>query len=279
MEQKINIHETAFVTAFFRANDANLSKDRYARLWENENVARHARSYSSAVSPYEGTAHCLRNRYFYDTLTDVIEKENVDILFNFGCGFSMYPFLLDAKLHYIEIDTADVIAYKKERTLAWQKNGMLPLRNITFMEADFNAPSLQDLYEQLASIKGNQKSVILLEGVLFFLGKGDTKRLFELFNKLQGPGEFVGSVSFEPSLEKQMVFQKLIDFVEGNLQKNQQFNYQTVPVSFYTKIKGYTLLEHQHTSSLTAQYLPDVKISSEDILNEHMYLLKKTLNS
>jgi O-methyltransferase involved in polyketide biosynthesis len=278
VDQKINIHETAFVTAAFRAGDNALSGDRYAHLWANPIVANHAKRYSSAVSAYEDYAHCLRNRYFYDTLKELISKESIEVLINFGCGFSMYPFLLDASLHYIEIDTADVITYKKEKTEAWQKEGSLPGRKITFLEADFNAPSLQDLYEQLKALKSGQRSFILLEGVLFFLGKSDTTKLFDLFNSLQGPEEFLASVSFQPQLEKQVVFKKLIDFVEGNLEKNQQFDYQTVSDSFYKDIKGYTLIDHQHTFSLSAHYMPENNLPIEEILNEHMYLLKKNTN-
>ncbi len=279
LEQKINIHETAFVTASFRAGDSALSGDRLAHLWANPIVDNHAKRYCSAVSTYEDYAHCLRNRYFYDTLKELISKKRIEVLINFGCGFSMYPFLLDASLHYIEIDKADVITYKKEKTEAWQKERLLPDRNITFLEADFNAPSLQDLYKQLKALKSGQRSFILLEGVLFFLGKSDTTRLFDLFNRLQGPEEFLASVSFQPQLEKQAVFKKLIDFVEGNLEKNQQFNYQTVPDSFYEDIEGYTLIDHQHTLSLSAHYMPENKLPFEEILNEHMYLLQKNVNT
>ncbi len=95
------------------------------------------------MSAYEDYAHCLRNRYFYDTLEELISKENIEVLINFGCGFSMYPFLLDASLHYIEIDTTDVITHKKEKTEAWQKEGLLPDRDITLIVADFNVPRLK----------------------------------------------------------------------------------------------------------------------------------------
>jgi len=279
VDKKINIHETAFVTAFFRAGDSGLSGDKHAHLWANPIVANHAKRYSSAVSTYEDYAHCLRNRYFYDTIKELISKESIEVLINFGCGFSMYPFLLDASLRYIEIDKADVIAYKKEKTEDWQKEGLLPERNITFLEADFNAPSLQDLYKQLKTIKSGQRSFILLEGVLFFLGKSDTTKLFDLFKRLQGPEEFMASVSFQPQLEKQGVFKKLIDFVEGNLEKNQQFDYQTVPDSFYKNIKGYTLVDHQDTFNLSTRYVPENNLPFEEILNEHMYLLKKNVNT
>lgn len=194
---------------------------------------------------------------------------------NFGCGFSMYPFTLPPSVLYVEIDTRDVISFKKDKTQQWQAKGVLPRRNIEFVSADFNAVSLEYLFSQLLPLSKDKKIFILIEGVLFFLGKEDTSRLFNLFNRLQKREDFIGSVSFEPSLVKQKVFKKLIDFVEVNLEKNQQFNYQTVPEEFYSSVEGYQLIDHQDTLRLASRYKPDIPISEDEILNEHMYLMQK----
>ncbi|GGD55052.1 class I SAM-dependent methyltransferase [Muriicola marianensis] len=274
MEQKINIHETAFVTAAFRAADSDLSRDTFAHLWANDITERHANRYKQAVSLHEGLAHCLRNRYFLDTIQYLFESGKIDALLNFGCGFSMYPYLLDPSLLFLEIDTENVISYKQDRTNDWQKQGILPQRNIRYIEADFNRPSLEDLYQQILPLIRGRKCFILLEGVLFFLGHDDTTRLFDLFPRLQSNDGYVGSVSFTPALEKKAVFQKLIDFVEGNLQKNQQFNYQTLPHEFYRTLQTYTLEDHQDTMSLSDRYLPAIQLPADEVLNEHMYLLR-----
>ncbi|MBT8286243.1 MAG: adenosine deaminase [Flavobacteriaceae bacterium] len=250
--------------------------DPFAHLWANEATNVHAERYSRAVSSYESLAHCLRNRYFFDTLNTLVEENKIDILLNFGCGFSMYPFTLPPSVLYVEIDTTDVISFKKDKTRLWQAEGLLPKRNIEFVSADFNAVSLEYLYNKLLPLSKGKKIFILIEGVLFFLGKEDTTRLFNLFNRLQKKEDFIGSVSFEPSLEKQVVFKKLIDFVEVNLEKNQQFNYQTVPEEFYSSVEGYNLIDHQDTMSLGSIYKPDITISEDEILNEHMYLMQKS---
>jgi len=275
MHQKITIHGTAFVTSSFRAGDVKLSKDRYAHLWANPTVKDHANRYSTAVSMYEPYAHCLRNRYFCDKLVQLIEKESVEVMINFGCGFSMYPFIVNKDILFVEVDKEDVIAYKKDRLSNWQKQGLLSSKNIQYLEADFNQQDQTRLLEAIQKIKGNKKSLILLEGVLFFLAEHDTYCLFELFNTLQNKGDYVGSVSFTPNLEKEAVFNKLIDFVESNLEKNHQFQYQTVPDTFYQNLDGYELLEHQDTFSLSKQYRPEKVLLKSEVLNEHMYLLKK----
>ncbi|WP_372945627.1 class I SAM-dependent methyltransferase [Muriicola sp.] len=274
MEQKINIHETAFVTAAFRAADSDLSRDTFAYLWANQVTDRHANRYRQAVSLHEGVAHCLRNRYFMDTIQNLFDTGKIDALLNFGCGFSMYPYLLHPSLLFLEIDTGNVMAYKQERTREWQRQGILPERNIKFIEADFNRPSLEDLYQEILPMVRGRKCFILLEGVLFFLGHEDTIRLFDLFPRLQLDGGFVGSVSFTPDLEKKEVFGKLIDFVEGNLEKNQQFNYQTLPHEFYRTLQAYSLEDHQDTMSLSNRYLRGTHLPEDEVLNEHMYLLR-----
>ena len=275
LNTKINIHETAFVTASFRMGDVALSKDRYAYLWSKSNIDIHAERYSTAVSSYEPYAHCLRNRYFYDTINKLVTQNRIEVLINFGCGFSMYPYLLENSLDYIEIDKPDVVTHKKEMTSKWEMEGKLPRRNITYLEADFNLASQDKLYEQVIALKNGRKSFILLEGVLFFLSKDDTKRLFKLFGRIQEPGEYLGSVSFIPQLEKQLVFKKLIDYVEINLEKNERFQYQTVADEFYSNLEGYELINHQDTLSLSAYYYPKLFLPKEEVLNEHMYLLKK----
>jgi O-methyltransferase involved in polyketide biosynthesis len=275
LEAKINIHETAFVTASFRAGENALSKDNYAHLWANEITDQHARRYLNAVSLHEGMAHCLRNRYFLESLQAHIEKGDIDTLVNFGCGFSMYPFLLDPSLLFVEIDTPDVITHKQRRLDHWQEEKILPPRDILFLSANFNDHSLEYLHGALDPLIRGRKCFFLLEGVLFFLGRQDTLNLFELFRRLQQPGDLVGSVSFTPALEKQVVFRKLIDFVEGNLEKNQQFHYQTLADDFYRTLNAYTLFDHQNTLSLAKRYLPGLSLPEEEVLNEQMYLLRK----
>ncbi|MGB5819251.1 MAG: class I SAM-dependent methyltransferase [Saonia sp.] len=275
MNPKIAIHETAFVTCAFRAWDDSLSQDVYAKLWPQKKTEEHAKRYAQAVSEHEPFAHSIRNRYFYQKIDQLHRSGKVALLINFGCGFSMYPFLMDENLVHIEIDQPDVIGYKKKKILEWQSSGKLPRREIHHIASDFNDKNFGELLASISSIKKGRPSFILIEGVLFFIGMDDTERLFELFNTLQGQGEFIGSVSFTKSLEETEAFRRLISFVEGNLEKNQKFHYQTVPHEFYKELHDYELIDHQDTLSLAGTYAPQHLLNPNDVLNEHMYLLKK----
>lgn len=111
MDENIEIFETAFVTADFRAHDTSLSKDIYAHLWSTKRTKEYKNEYVNSVSKYEPLAHCLRNRFFLDKIKILHTKKDIEILINFGCGFSMYPFLLPKNLLHIEIDMPNSISF------------------------------------------------------------------------------------------------------------------------------------------------------------------------
>ncbi len=276
MDERLSIPETAFVTSLFRASDEALSMDSFAHLWGSPKTALHVDRYVASVSQYEPLAHCLRNRYFYETLASCFRNGNIDVLINFGCGFSMYPFLLHKDLAHIEIDLPHIIDIKKEQIGHWQTNGILPPRVISYISADFICGDLDWLVSTLLGNLEGRTSFILIEGVLFFLSVKDTANLFRVFQDIQAPGGMVGSVSFTPELEKTAVFQRLIAFAESNLEKNDNFEYQTMENSFYEQLDGYQLTEHQDTFSLAGLYAAEIAVEREEVLNEHIYILKKT---
>ncbi len=275
MEENIAIFETAFVTADFRAMDTLLSKDVHAHLWPTPRTKEYRKDYVTQVSAHEPFAHCLRNRFFLDYIARLTTDQGLDMLINFGCGFSMYPFLLPKTLEHIEIDMPNAIAFKKERIAHWQKTGVLPQRKITFLEADFNTDYAAELKAKILGIKGTKRCFILLEGVLFFIDRTDTDVLFELFGQLQQEGDYLGSVSFPKEVEKSPAFKKLAAFALQRLDANAKFEYQTVEDYFYSTLDGYRLMEHEHTISLAALYVPEHSLKEAEVLNEHMYILKK----
>jgi O-methyltransferase involved in polyketide biosynthesis len=275
MSDKIAIHETAFVTSAFRAGNEQLSADRFAHLWPTKKTAEHAKTYMDAVSHYEATAHCLRNRYFYEEILRLTQTGAIQVLLNFGCGFSMYPFLLPAELQHIEIDMVNIIDFKQKKINNWQEQGVLPERNIKYMTSNFNDLSATALISEIKNYIGAKKTCILLEGVLFFLSSQDTQSLFNLFDSIQKVGDYIGSVSFTPDEEKHKLFQRLIGFVENNLSKNEQFQYQTIADSYYENLKNYQLIDHQNTLTLSERFIDSKLADTGNVLNEHMYLLQK----
>lgn len=275
METSIEIHETAFVTATFRASDEALSKDFYSDYWRNAKTDNWNENYTKKVSVEEPFVHCLRNRFFYETIKRLIEKKEIEAIINFGCGFSMYPFLFDEEVVHVEIDQQDIIEYKKSRIQNWVKEGKLPHREIHYLTKDFSSQR-EELEDEIKSIIGDKPSFVLLEGVIFFLSKTTTNELMGLINRIQAKGSYFGSVSFLDKINESDCFQRLIAFFEDEVTLNNKFEYLTLPTTYYESLPNYELTEHEDYVSLSKQYAPERKIEDGDsILNENMYLLYK----
>ena len=270
-KKSIEIHETAFVTSTFRSLNEGLSRDVYAQLWNNTKASAWTEEYLEEVCSEEVSAHCLRNRFFLEE----IERLKPEVLINFGCGFSMYPFLLDEHMIHVEIDKREIVLYKEEKIKEFQQQGKLPNRTIYFIGVDFSKEYVKALLETLKVIKGNKTSFILIEGVLFFLSRKDTDVLFELFAKLQGEGEYVGSASFQDSLKSSEAFKRLLNYVNRELTKTKASDWQTIEDDFYAKNKNYNLVNHQDYFSLSETYNNEIKLEKDFILNENFYILKR----
>ncbi|WP_037315934.1 class I SAM-dependent methyltransferase [Salegentibacter sp. Hel_I_6] len=274
-EKNIGIHETAFVTSAFRSFDENLSQDNFAKLWQNSKTEQWIEEYLDQVSSEETYTHCLRNRYFLDTIKKLVTSGEVEVLINFGSGFSMYPFLLDENTIHIEIDKPEIVDYKMDKVNHWQRNYVLPKRNIHFIGVDFSTNYKEGLLSKINAIKGKKSSFILIEGVLFFLSRAETNSLFNFFDMIQKSGDYVGSASFQDTLKNTAAFENLLNFFNQNVSKTSKNDYQTIQDGYYKSMVNYTLMDHQDYYSLSAQYRNKINQDRKLILNENFYLLKK----
>ena len=253
-EENIKIHETAFVTSTFRAFDENLSKDNFAKLWQNSTTENWIKEYLNQVSSEETFTHCLRNRYFLDTIKDLIQNQQIEAVINFGSGFSMYPFLVEEKIVHIEIDKPEIINYKKTKIKEWQEKNVLPERNIHFIGVDFSKNYKQGLFSKIQSIKGNKSTFILIEGVLFFLTREETNDLFNFFDTIQTSDDYIGSASFQETIKDTKAFQNLLDFFNKKVSKTTESDYQTIENQYYKSKENYKLIDHQDYFSLSKKY-------------------------
>lgn len=277
MYKNIEIHETAFVTSTFRALNENLSGDVFAKLWNNKKTELWIEDFLAKVSSEEIVTHCLRNRYFLDKIKELIKKNNVEVLINFGAGFSMYPFLLEESIIHIEVDKPEIIQYKEAKIKTWQKLKLLPNRQLHFISEDFSEDYDKNLLSKINSIKKDKSSFILIEGVLFFLNREETNKLFSFFSLIQQKGDFIGSASFQESIKEIEAYKKLLNFFGKKVSKTKESDYQTVEDEFYENRDSYKLIDHQDYFSLSKKYGQKTVQNKEQILNENFYLLEKII--
>ncbi|MGB1242875.1 MAG: class I SAM-dependent methyltransferase [Chitinophagales bacterium] len=275
MNNTIEIHETAFVTATFRASDEELSKDLYSEYWRNTKTDNWNMNYVKKVSLEEPFVHCLRNRFFYETIKQLIDRKEVEVIINFGCGFSMYPYLFDEEVIHIEIDQREVIDYKKSCVEDWVKEGKLPNREIHYLTKDFNLQR-DELEDEIKSIIGDKPSFVILEGVILFLSQECTNDLIDLIGRVQTAGSYFGSVSYLDEINDLDCFKRLTTFLENEAMSGNKFDCLTLPTSYYENLPNYGLVEHEDYVSLSEKYAPErAIINGNSILNENMYLLHK----
>lgn len=191
-----------------------------------------------------------------DKIKDLVKIEEIEVLINFGSGFSMYPFLINEKLINIEIDKPEIIDCKKTKIKEWQKNNLLPERNIHFIGVDFSENYKEDLLSKIGAIKGNKPSFILVEGVLFFLDREETDSLFNFFDLIQNKGDFIGSASFQETIKETLAFKNLLNFFSKKVSKTNESEYQTIQDEYYQTKKNYKLIDQQDYFSLSKTVYP-----------------------
>ncbi len=275
MIKNIEIHETAFITSMFRAMNTSLSKDYYSKLWNNKRTKIWVTDYLKEVSSEEAHAHCVRNRFFLEKIQQLIKEAKIDILINFGSGFSMYPFLLNESIEHIEIDKPDIIDYKKHKVSNWVQTGELPEREIHFLGVDFEEDYKEELYTKIQKIKKNKRSFVLIEGVLFFLNKNQVDTLFGFFNEIQKQGDYLGSVSFNSTVKKTKAFLRLLNFFNERVSKTSKDDYLTLENNFYKEKSAYKIKEHKDYFMYSKELKSRINLKETDILNENFYLLEK----
>ena len=273
--KNIKVSDTAFVTCAFRRLNEKLSGDYYAKIWNNKNAEKILKDYTSSVSTEEIETHCIRNRYFLETIKRFIENSEIKVLINFGAGFSMYPFLVDSNISHIEIDKPEVVEYKEHIISVLTSENELPKRDITFIGVDFSSDYFYSLLDTLQKIVNNKPCFIIIEGVLFFLNKTETDLIFKLFDQLQNTNDYVGSVSYTEEVLKTSAHSRLMKYTNRGLKDASKEGCQIVPNSFYKNLKSYKLVEMEDYYSCSKVFNHIPNLNPDDILNESFYLLKK----
>ncbi|WP_411767113.1 class I SAM-dependent methyltransferase [Winogradskyella sp. A3E31] len=274
-KKDIHVSDTAFVTCGFRRLNEKLSQDIYAKLWRNDKAELLLKDYTKHVSTEEIETHCIRNRYFLESLRLLIEKNQIETLINFGAGFSMYPYLLDGHITHIEIDKPEVVDYKSSVTKEWIKEGVLPHRNIDYIGVDFSTDYQNSVLNKIQNIQKDTSCFILIEGVLFFLNRKETESIFDFFDTIQSQGDFIGSVSYTDEILGTRAYDRLIDYASKGLDDASEGGLQCIENSFYEGLDHYKLIDHQDYFSCSKQFNHSPKSDPTDILNEHFYILQK----
>ncbi len=271
----IEVHDTAFVIAYYRAQHEALSEDPYAKLWSKDSLKTFADEFATQVSIHDEMLHCMRNRYFHDELQDIATKHKNLLFINLGAGFSMYPYSLPESVISLEVDFKEIISYKDIATDTFIKEGKLPKRKVNRIAADITTAKGQEKIKEAISGFENHAKVIVIEGVFFFLNKKAIETVLDFCAEIQQQDDLVLCISFDETQNDTKVFKRLKQYFSETLQSHEN-PYTCLSHSFYKDLERYTLKKRYSTLALGKQ-LNCIKTSvkEEEVLNEHCYTLSR----
>lgn len=272
---EIFVHDTAFMIAYYRAQQSEISQDPYAKLWLRPGLNKWSQQFASKVSEHDELLHCLRNRFFYTELKSLWPNEEKVLFLNMGAGFSMYPYLLSEKIQTIELDFEEIALYKNEKTRKFTSENLLPQRSVEHWNADItDAKSQAELLHKLDAYR-DYKKVVLIEGVFFFLTEAEINSVLSFCSDLLAPYDLLMCVSFDESQKETAVFKRLIDYFADVLQSTSN-PFSTLPHRYYEQVSGFNLIKQSSSWQLgqSLEVIPQ-HLKTKEVLNEHFYILER----
>lgn len=241
---------TAFVVNVSRSEKVMLSKDIYASHWITEEARNLYGELRKNVYAYDDLFISARHRFFYEKQKEFIKAHKNPVIINIGSGFTNYPYLLEGSFEYVEIDLENIIYYKKERIEKFVTEGLMPYRDVYYYPIDLrNVIDREYLRSKLnGAIASASATMIIMEGLTFFLDENTLDYLFKLFGALQRKGSEVVFDFWKPDAMDYPVLQKLKAFLEGN------FGY---------KMKDYFLFDKDYIESKKDFVISEVKTIQE----------------
>jgi len=272
------VHDSAFIVNAFRARHPQISADPHAALWLCERHEHWATRYAQQVGQSEVLVHVLRHRFFLERLKAFLAATPDAALINIGAGFTSYPYLIPPGIPCCEVDTTLTVAFKQQKLAEFEAQGLLPARPITFLPFDdLNDPAqLSRLLAQLRTWLDGRPSLVLLEGVLFYLNLSTIENLLAGLASIQATGDIVATTSFRPEECQKAMFLRLVSYCTTDYQQA-HFSPTTLPNRFYRQQRGYALLEHRNCFDLQRTYAPQEHLGvAEDVLEEDLYVMQCT---
>lgn len=269
------LSETAFLVNWARASDPKLSKDPWAHLWVTEKSKQFGEMFKKKVCGWEEMEVCLRNRYFADCLGAFGKKHAFFTFLNIAAGFTTYPYLIGKKNTCIETDYPHVIAYKKKKLAAFEKEGKIPKREIRFIAMNLNQKKSLQTIESL--IQNNAAPFfVLLEGLLYYLKPETVKNIFELLNRALPAKSCVGTISWSNKIRETPVMKAVQDYFEKELGFPKQ-KYTWIDDEWFEQWSGLKILERTDYMELNRRYLGSShNFKREEIVDESFHLLEKS---
>lgn len=273
------VQDSALIVNAYRAWRSNESGDPYAALWVTPARERWANQYAAQVGHSEILVHALRHRYFLGKIQAFLNTRPEGVLINIGAGFTHYPYLLFPEVACCELDTEATLSHKRERLAEWEQTGRLPRRNIEFIAVtDLNDRLETDrLALRLDGWIAERPSLVLFEGVFFFLNPDAIRHWFKVLARVQRPSSQIACTSFRPEEADKAMFRRLVRYCHQDY-RMRGFVPTTLPGAFYAQQPGYALAERKDYFELADVLgVRDELTDRAEVLEEDVHILDRVL--
>jgi O-methyltransferase involved in polyketide biosynthesis len=244
-----DVSGTAFVVNLSRARQVALSGDEYAHLWVTPETQALWDELAREVYPHDDVSLSLRNRFYLTRLRAFVAAHPTPTFVNLGAGFTSYPQLVDARCRSIEVDLPGIVTYKRDRVDAWVRDGLLPLRPLTFHAADLMQPVDLDALATALVDWCAGPSFVLMEGLVYYLARPALDRLFAMLARAQQPGSVVAFEYWPTDADRYGVYRRLETYLARRFGRTAH-GYTLLDAADVRAIAGYDVAE---TSDIAAE--------------------------
>ena len=260
---KTDVSGTAFVVNYSRSLKEDISKDIYAKLWVTPEAKELWNDLSENVYPNDDLNLSLRNRFYLEHIKSFIRDNKNAVIVDVASGFDDYPFLIESENRFIEFDLPELIAFKEKKTSEWQKNNTLPKRNSQYYSTDLTSKDQREEFKKILTneISGNP-SLIIMEGLTYYLNKEILDDLFDIYSEIQIQGSEIVFDYWRPDAMTYPVMVRLKDYVNKKFNVKQDF--YLFDENYIQSIKNYKEFESTEIASLELMYSPTLIFQGRD---------------
>lgn len=164
----------------------DVSHDAIAHMWPDKSTS--LTGFTDAATE-ENLQVCLRSRYFLEHLKCFLGRHSDARILLLGSGLASYPYLLENRGRWTEVDITPMVEYKRARATALIKAGQIRAADVTYLGADISRRD--QLHGVMKDFLDGAKTptMIVVEGLLYYLSEGIESEIFQLAATGQSRGD------------------------------------------------------------------------------------------
>jgi O-methyltransferase involved in polyketide biosynthesis len=254
MQEYKDVSITAFIVNESRRRLESLSGDIYAKLWVTEETKNLWEELAEEVYPYDHINLSLRNRFYLERIRGFVNEYDESVFVNMAAGFTSYPYLLDTPCRSIETDYPHILNFKAKKVKKWQEEGVLPDRPVEFYPLDLEDPDeLKSFERNFSSWCADKPTIVIMEGITYYLSPRTLERLFSCYAKYPAPGSLVVFDYWGVDSDDYPVIQRVKKYL-SKVSNGPVKPFTYLDMNYIHKIKGFSIVENTDIAELERRY-------------------------